>query len=198
MVSKWNADNTQGDEETIPRYHNYQRGSCDNPHTCIPLPPVLEWPPPVWSHGHQWHASDGPAPLDGYGLAEVGIRLNRIDHVHGTEVTNLCNILTDCDRGYTSYLLLLFWPCQQGIELNTVLMYHYIWLSSSGNHTPGSRSYSDLVDTWADSVCIHQPTLKLEFKGHLCSADGSLWLVLILHSSSQVTLRIGYTSLFTG
>ena len=32
----------------------------------------------------------------------------------------------------------------------------------SGNRTPGSRSYSDLVlvDTWADSVCIHQLVLK--------------------------------------
>jgi len=26
----------------------------------------------------------------------------------------------------------------------------------SGNYTLGSRSYSDLWDTWADSVCIHQ------------------------------------------
>jgi len=29
-----------------------------------------------------------------------------------------------------------------------------------GNRTPGSRSYSDLMDTWADSVCIHQFILK--------------------------------------
>jgi len=35
-----------------------------------------------------------------------------------------------------------------------------------------------LVDTWAESVCIHQPALKPEFNGCLCSADGSL-LVLI-------------------
>jgi len=31
---------------------------------------------------------------------------------------------------------------------------------SSGNCTPGSRSYSDLVDTWADSVCIYQLVLR--------------------------------------
>ena len=31
---------------------------------------------------------------------------------------------------------------------------------------PGSRSYSDFVDTWADSVCIHQLILSL-FKGCL-------------------------------
>ena len=31
---------------------------------------------------------------------------------------------------------------------------------SSGNCTPGSRSYSDLVDTWADFVCIHQLVLR--------------------------------------
>jgi len=28
------------------------------------------------------------------------------------------------------------------------------------NRTPGSRPYSDLVDDWADSVCIHQFVLK--------------------------------------
>ena len=36
----------------------------------------------------------------------------------------------------------------------------FIHLFSSGNCTPGSRSYSDLVDTWADSVCIHQLVLR--------------------------------------
>jgi len=30
----------------------------------------------------------------------------------------------------------------------------------SGNRTPGSRSYSDFVDNWTDSVCIHQLKLK--------------------------------------
>jgi len=31
---------------------------------------------------------------------------------------------------------------------------------TSGNHTPGSWSYSDLVDDWEDSVRIHQFILK--------------------------------------
>ena len=35
-------------------------------------------------------------------------------------------------------------------------------LVTSGNHTLGSRFYSDFLDTWADSVCIHQ----LIFKPH--------------------------------
>ena len=35
-----------------------------------------------------------------------------------------------------------------------------ILLDTSGNHTPGGRSYYDLVDTWADSVCIHHLVLK--------------------------------------
>jgi len=39
-----------------------------------------------------------------------------------------------------------------------------IYLLSSGNRTPGSRSYSDLVDTQADSVCIHQLVLKPQSK----------------------------------
>ena len=31
---------------------------------------------------------------------------------------------------------------------------------TSSNRTPGSRFYSDLLDTLADSVCIHQLLLK--------------------------------------
>jgi len=31
---------------------------------------------------------------------------------------------------------------------------------TSGNRTPGSRFYSDLLDTLADFVCIHQLVLK--------------------------------------
>jgi len=34
---------------------------------------------------------------------------------------------------------------------------YLIYLHSSGNRTPGSRFYSDLLDT---SVCIHQLVLK--------------------------------------
>ena len=45
------------------------------------------------------------------------------------------------------------------------------------------HSYSDLVDTWADSVCIHQLVLKMYvFKG--CLFNGSLQL---MHSNSQDT-----------
>jgi len=28
---------------------------------------------------------------------------------------------------------------------------------TSGNHIPGSRSYSDLMDTWADRFCLYPP-----------------------------------------
>jgi len=31
----------------------------------------------------------------------------------------------------------------------------YFVVITSGNRTPGSRSYSDLLDTLADWVCIH-------------------------------------------
>jgi len=70
---------------------------------------------------------------------------------------------------------------------------------TNGNHTPGSWSYSDLVDTWADSVCIHQLLLNPWSKAvciirRQAAAYGSFQL---MHSSSQDTLRIGYTSLFT-
>ena len=36
----------------------------------------------------------------------------------------------------------------------------YFYVITSGNRTPGSRFYSDLLDTLADSVCIHQLVLK--------------------------------------
>ena len=35
---------------------------------------------------------------------------------------------------------------------------------TSGNRTPGSRSYSDLLDTSADSICIHQLIFKRRSK----------------------------------
>jgi len=37
-------------------------------------------------------------------------------------------------------------------------------LLTSGNRTPGSRFYSDLLDTLVDSVCIHQLVLKRRSK----------------------------------
>jgi len=39
----------------------------------------------------------------------------------------------------------------------SLITLHYIM---SSNSTPSSRSYSDLVDTWADPVCIHQVVLR--------------------------------------
>jgi len=44
----------------------------------------------------------------------------------------------------------------------------------SGNRTPGSRSYADLVDTWADSTSSYQPLFK-----RLPIFGGSLWLIPI-------------------
>jgi len=34
-----------------------------------------------------------------------------------------------------------------------------------GSHAPGSRPYSDLVNSWADSVCSRQLVLNPSFKG---------------------------------
>ena len=37
-----------------------------------------------------------------------------------------------------------------------------LWfLATSGNSTPGRRCYSEFIDTWTDSVCIHQPGFQL-------------------------------------
>ena len=52
-----------------------------------------------------------------------------------------------------------------------------IIIIASGNRTPGSRFYSDLLDTWADSVCIHQLVLKHCSKAPDCSYTcNSKWL----------------------
>ena len=48
--------------------------------------------------------------------------------------------------------------CGAGVKLFLHL------LITSGNRTPGSRSYSDLLDALADSVCIHQLVLKQRSK----------------------------------
>ena len=49
-----------------------------------------------------------------------------------------------------------------------ILWYTFLWcgkdIITSGNRTPGSRFYSDLLDTLADSVCIHQLVLKRRSK----------------------------------
>ena len=48
---------------------------------------------------------------------------------------------------------------------------------TSGNRTPGSRFYSDLLDTLADSVCVHQLVLKRRSKSQ--AARIIAWLVPI-------------------
>jgi len=46
------------------------------------------------------------------------------------------------------------------LSLHLVTFLMFFILFKSGNRTPGSRFYSDLVDTWADSACIHQLVFK--------------------------------------
>jgi len=46
------------------------------------------------------------------------------------------------------------------VHISTVI---FLFLSS-GNRTPGSRFYSDVLDTLADSVCIHQLVFKRRSK----------------------------------
>ena len=49
------------------------------------------------------------------------------------------------------------------IRHNKVLMQMFLGYSS-GNRTPGSRFYSDLLDTLTDFVCTHQLMLKRRSK----------------------------------
>ena len=56
------------------------------------------------------------------------------------------------------YRLDVTWLCRFSL-LATSRFFHYSTVSSSGKCTPGSRSYSHRVDTWADSACIHQHVL---------------------------------------
>ena len=60
--------------------------------------------------------------------------------------------------------------CEPGRLISYLINYMIIYITwnnfsptrsvSSGNRTPGSRFYSDLLDTLADSICIHQLVLK--------------------------------------
>ena len=52
---------------------------------------------------------------------------------------------------------------------------------TSGNRTPGSRFYSDLLDTLADSVCIQQLVLKHRSKWCSCNCRR------LIHGSFQLT-----------
>ena len=60
------------------------------------------------------------------------------------------------------------------------LVYLFIYLFTSGNRTPGSRSYSD-PDTWhlADSVVIYQVVLQPRSKSAHIMQPASLWLIPI-------------------
>ena len=62
---------------------------------------------------------------------------------------------------------------------------YYFMLTSGINPTPGSRSYSELVDTWADSVYIHQLILKPHSKAARIIIGGLLQLVPV--NACQVT-----------
>ena len=62
---------------------------------------------------------------------------------------------------------------------------------TSGNRTPGSRSYSDLVDTWEESVCIHQLLLEPCAKSaSTMTHSNQCTVALRIHRSSQYTLRM--------
>jgi len=65
----------------------------------------------------------------------------------------------------------------------------FVWVLS-GNQISGGRSYSDLLDTWADSVSIHQLILKPRSK--------AACIMYAVPINAQDTLRTDYTSLFTG
>ena len=59
---------------------------------------------------------------------------------------------------------------------------------TSSNHTPGSKSYSDLVDTRADSVCIHQLVLKPHSKA-ACGMQAIVSLQYSCKVQSQTVSR---------
>ena len=67
-------------------------------------------------------------------------------------------------------------------------------VTTSGNRTPGSRFYSDLLDALADSVCIHQLVLKRRSKQLVCSCNcrqltyGSFQLTHMSHDDHTVQL----------
>ena len=78
----------------------------------------------------------------------------------------------DCNRlWYIAYcnIIAILKIMQYNNCSSTLLRYcNNIELLPSGNRTPGSRFYSDLLDTSADSVCIHQ-LCQVSFKALGCS-----------------------------
>jgi len=47
-----------------------------------------------------------------------------------------------------------------GYLVGTRTLFFFFFILSCGNHTPGSRFYSDFLDILADFVCIHQLIFK--------------------------------------
>jgi len=88
------------------------------------------------------------------------------------------------------------WGCGQNVLGSflraTTLQVLELLNITSGNHTPGSRSYSELVDTWAD--CILQLVLKpCSNSASTMAHSNSCTITLRIHSRSQDTLWIGHT-----
>jgi len=72
-------------------------------------------------------------------------------------------------------------PFQQAVRLSIN--------STSGNRTPGSRFYSDLLDTLVDFVCIHQLILKRRSKRKAARLTcGSFQLTHLSHDDHAVQL----------
>ena len=84
----------------------------------------------------------------------------------------------------------------QGIHRHVSNKSNNFILVSSGNCAPGSRSYSDLADTWTDSVHIPQLVLKPCSKAACIMQVAAYGSFKLMHSSLQDTLRIRYTTLF--
>ena len=83
------------------------------------------------------------------------------------------------------------WFCVRTIKRTLLLL--FINITTSGNRTPGSRFYSDLLDTWAD--CLYPPArTPASFKALGCSYNcrrltyGSFQLTHMSHDDHAVQL----------
>jgi len=84
------------------------------------------------------------------------------------ELKKLPLVLCVCFAYFGSSKTSIFLVHVDPIPENYIIFIRTNWplniFGSSGNHTPGSRFYFELLDTSADSLCIHQLVLQCRSK----------------------------------
>jgi len=105
--------------------------------------------------------------------------------IPGQTVFASTSLYSSCVRGCLYNAGSSLWLIPINVQMNDARVvdtkyYHIL-------STPGSRSYSDILDAWADSVCIHWLILKPRSKAACIIQVAAYGSFQLMHSCSQDT-----------